>query len=108
MLNSRLQEAEASSDLDEANKATLLDLYRKSISLIEQRRSYEEANQRFTDWRENRRPNGPRNCASQLERLEVPVPVAELADSLRRKDHCPSWSRNCLAKRPTSAASLRL
>ena len=53
MLNNRLQEAEASSDLDDASKATLLDLYRKSISLIEQRRGYEEANRRFTEARES-------------------------------------------------------
>ena len=84
MLNSRLQEVEASTDLDEAGKSVLLDLYRKSISLVEQRQGYEQSNQRFTDARES----APRRAAEireRLERLEA-IPAPELPDSLQRKE----------------------
>jgi hypothetical protein len=47
MLQNRLQEAEASAEFDEAVKSNLIDLYRKSISLVEQRRSYEASTAEF-------------------------------------------------------------
>ena len=47
MLQSRIQEIESSGELDEASKTRLIDLYRKSISLAEQRLNYETAAEEF-------------------------------------------------------------
>jgi potassium efflux system protein len=82
-LESRVQEVDASSELDDADKAALLDLYRKSISLIEQRRGYQEATKRFTAARES----APREAArlrDELEKLEAGE-APKLSDSLARK-----------------------
>jgi potassium efflux system protein len=83
MLESRLDEVEASSDLDESNKAILLDLYRKSISLIEQRRRFEEAAVQFVEAREAA-PGQTAKVRREIERLES-LPPPKLPDSLPRK-----------------------
>jgi len=54
MLENRIQEIELSSELDEANKSGLLDLYRRSVSLLEQRRGYEVATDEFVKARGRR------------------------------------------------------
>jgi len=83
MLQNLLRDAEASSDLDEANKSSLLDLYRKTISLIQQRRSNEAAIAEYIAARES----APRESAAlrkELEWMESRAPP-KLPDSLLRK-----------------------
>jgi len=80
MLESRIKEIEASSDPD---GAPLLDFYHKSISLIEQRRNYEESTQKFIQARELA-PKQSAQIRNQLEKLEASV-IAKLPESLSRK-----------------------
>ena len=42
ILQGRIQEVEASTGLDEANKSALLDLYRKSLGLVKQRVPFQD------------------------------------------------------------------
>jgi potassium efflux system protein len=83
MLQNRLQEAEASAEFDEAVKSNLIDLYRKSISLVEQRRSYEASTAEFAQARES----APKRSAALREALEELESKAaqKLPDSLARK-----------------------
>jgi potassium efflux system protein len=83
MLQNRLQEAEASAEFDEAVKSNLIDLYRKSISLVEQRRSYEASTAEFAKARES----APKRSAALREALEELESKAaqKLPDSLARK-----------------------
>jgi len=80
LLESRIKEIEASSDLE---SAALLDFYRRSIGLIEQRRSHEEATQKFIQARELA-PKQSARLREQLEKLESSV-VEKLPQSLSRK-----------------------
>ena len=80
LLESRIKETEASSDPD---SAALLDFYRKSISLIEQRRNYEEATHKFIQSRELA-PKQSSRLREQLEKLETSV-IEKLPDSLSGK-----------------------
>jgi len=80
LLESRIKETEASSDPD---SAALLDLYRKSISLIEQQKNYVEATQKFIQARELA-PQQSSRLREQLEKLETSV-LEKLPDSLSRK-----------------------
>ena len=80
LLESRIKEIEASSDPD---GAPLLDLYRKSISLIEQRHNYEEATEKFIQARELA-PKQSAELRKQLEKLETSV-IEKLPDSLSRE-----------------------
>jgi len=80
LLEIRIKEIEASSDPD---AATLLDSYRRSISLIEQRRNYEEAEQKFSQARELA-PKQSTRLREQLEKLEI-TELEKLPDSLSRK-----------------------
>ncbi len=70
LLESRIQEIEVSSDLDEESKQALLDLYRKTISLIEQRQSYEAAASEFINARESA-PQQTAILRQQLQNLET-------------------------------------
>jgi len=67
LLESRIKETEASSDPD---SAALLDLYRKSISLIEQQKNHEETTQKFIQARELA-PKQSARLREQLEKLET-------------------------------------
>jgi potassium efflux system protein len=80
LLESRIKEIEASSDPD---GAPLLDLYRKSISLIEQRHNYEEATEKFIQARELA-PKQSAELRKQLGKLETSV-MEKLPDSLSRE-----------------------
>ena len=53
LLESRIKETEASNELDDVAKKVMLDLYRKSVSLVEQQRTYEAATQEFAKARES-------------------------------------------------------
>ncbi len=83
MLQSRLQEAETSGELDDAARSGLIDLYRKAISLVEQRRSYEAATADFVRARESA-PKTSAALRKALEQLESRAPQ-KLPDSLTRK-----------------------
>jgi len=80
MLESRLQEVKASTDLDESNQTQLLDLYRKAISLVEQQRTHEAATQKFIKARDSA-PKQSALLREQLEDLEAEAPL-KLLDSL--------------------------
>ncbi len=83
LLESRIQEIEASSDLDEESKSTLLDLYRKTIGLIGQRQSYEYATDEFVTALESA-PQQSAALRQQLENLEDAV-LQQLPDALSRQ-----------------------
>ena len=70
LVESRIQETEASGELDEESRQTLLDLYRKTISLIEQRQSYETATDEFVKALETA-PQQSAALRQQLEDLET-------------------------------------
>ena len=83
LLESRIQEIEASGELDETNTA-VLDLYRKSISQIEQRRSYEASTAKFVESRESapKQAAALRKQIAQLEAKAVPKLSKSLPDDL--------------------------
>ena len=83
LLESRIQEIEASSDLDEESKKTLLDLYRKTISLIEQQRTYEAATDDFVKALESA-PQQSVELRQQLEILETTAEQQPSDESLRQ------------------------
>ena len=83
ILQGRIQEVEASSALDEAEKPALLDLYRKSLGLINQRSSYESRVLEFAEIRETA-PNQAATLREQLEVLEARKPPS-LPASLQKK-----------------------
>jgi potassium efflux system protein len=80
MLESRVQEIAASKDPEEI---TLLEFYRKSISLIERRRSYEVATQKFIKARELI-PQQSARLREELAKLEA-MAQPGLPDSLSGK-----------------------
>ncbi len=83
LLDSRIQEIEASSNLDQASKTTVLDLYRKAASLVEQRRTFEAATDNYVKARESA-PKRSAVLRKQLEKLEAEA-LQKLPDSLSRK-----------------------
>ena len=83
MLENRLLEAETASDLNEADKNALIDLYRKAIGQLEQRRAYESSSAEFAQARETA-PKKSADLRAQLEKLESGAPQ-KLPDSLARK-----------------------
>ena len=80
LLESRIQEVDASGDLDEESKNTLLDLYRRTISLIEQRQSYAAATDEFVMALESA-PQQSAELRQQLENLEATA-LQQLPDEL--------------------------
>ncbi len=93
LLQSRIKEVEASSD---AESVALLELYRKSISLIEQRQSYEEATQKFIEAREQA-PKQSAELREQLGKLETSA-LEKLPISLSRED-LPELQRRLLGEK---------
>ena len=83
ILQGRVQEVEASSTLDEAEKSSLLDLYRISLGFINQRSSYESRVLEFAEIRETA-PNQTATLRKQLEVLEARKPPS-LPASLQKK-----------------------
>jgi len=103
ILQGRIQEVEASSDLEEAVKSPLLDLYRKSLGLVNQRQSYETGALKFSEIRES----APRQAAKlrkQIKQLETRVPP-ELPASLTR-ELLPKLEQQLLSEK-ASLAGLR-
>jgi len=83
LLQSRLQETENSSDLAEADKQALLDLYRKSISLIQQRQDYQATTKQFAEARESA-PKEAAHLRDEVKKIESGA-APKLPDSLARK-----------------------
>jgi potassium efflux system protein len=83
ILEGRIQEVDASSALDETNKSALLDLYRKSLGLINQRQSYESRAVEFSEVRESA-PKQAQILRGQLEQLEA-RPALTLPNTLAKK-----------------------
>jgi potassium efflux system protein len=83
ILEDRLKEVDASTELDENSKQALIDVYRKTISLIEQRQSFEAATDEFAKARESA-PKQSAVLRKQLEMLESSA-FQKLPDSLSRK-----------------------
>ena len=83
LLESQIRVIESSSELDQASKTAVLDSYRKSISLVEQRKTYKLATGEFVKAREQ----APKQAAAtrvELSKLEVEA-AQKLPDSLERK-----------------------
>ena len=80
ILEGRIQEVEASSALDEANKATLLDLYRKSLGFVSQRESYEATAREFDLMRDEAPPQS-RLLREEVARIEA-LPPPEVTPGL--------------------------
>ncbi len=66
-LESRIAEIEASAEVDDKTRPVLLDLYRKSLSLIRQRQSHEAKTHQFTELRES----APRQAGELRQRFEL-------------------------------------
>ncbi|MDC1286707.1 mechanosensitive ion channel [Gammaproteobacteria bacterium] len=96
ILEGRIQEVEASPALDEANKSGLLDLYRKSLGLINQRQSYESRALEFTRVRETA-PKQASILRGQLEQLEA-LPALTLPAALAKKS-LPQLERQLLSEK---------
>ena len=84
LLESRVQEVEASAELDDKSKQALLDFYRKTISLKEQQQSYAGATEEFVEARESA-PKQAAELREQLQELEVEE-LRKLPDSLSRRE----------------------
>ena len=82
ILEGRIQEVEASSALDEANKTILLDLYRKSLGFISQRNSYEAGAVEFSAMREQapKQSLALREEIAKIESLEPPQVPGKLGE----------------------------
>ncbi len=83
LFESRIQEIDASTDLDEKSKQALHDLYRKTISQIVQRQSHEIATDGFVKARESA-PKQSAALRQQLENLET-TDMQQLPDALLRQ-----------------------
>jgi potassium efflux system protein len=96
ILEGRIQEVDASSALGEANKSALLDLYRKSLGLINQRLSYQSRVVEFTEVRETA-PKQASILREQLEQLEA-LPALTLPAALAKKS-LPELERLLLSEK---------
>jgi potassium efflux system protein len=96
MLENRLREVEASNELEGADKEALLDLYRRSISLIEQRRGYQSATGEFAEARKSA-PADTTRLREQLNAIESSE-VAKLQDSLLRME-LPELEQHLLSEK---------
>jgi potassium efflux system protein len=83
LIESRIEEVQASAELDEKTKQAILDFYRKTISLKEQQLSYEAATEEFVKARESS-PQRSAELRAQLQELEAEA-LQNLPDSLSRK-----------------------
>lgn len=76
LLESKIKEAEASSGLDEANKARLIELYRKTQTEIEATRGFEAATRFFASSQES----ALRDAEALRKTLARPAPKASLVE----------------------------
>ena len=83
ILQARIQEVGDSSSLGEADRAGLLDLYQKSLGLINQRQSYENRTREFATLRESA-PKQAARLRAEIRQIEA-SPVSELQADLENK-----------------------
>jgi len=98
ILEGRIQEVEASSTLDEVSKSILLDLYRKTLGLINQRQSYENRALEFIEIRESA-PKQAGELRKQIKQLEARAPP-ELPASLTREP-LPQLEQQLISEKAT-------
>ncbi len=101
LLQSKIAEVEASSEIDEAGRTTLLELYRKAVAQIEQRRSFEATTRDFVRARETAAQTSA-NLRAEIEQLETAPPVS-LPDDLARQDLAQLEQRLLSAKADQTA-----
>ncbi len=83
LLQSKIAEIDASSEIDEASRTTLFELYRKAVSQIEQRRSFEATTRDFVRARETAAQTSTR-LRREIEQLEAAPPVSVPASRARQ------------------------
>ena len=96
MLESRIQAVDASGDLDETNKALLLDLYRKSISLIEQRAVFDAAVIGYSRAQKSA-PAESADSRRQLDRLQTKTP--KTLSNKRKRQSLPELQQQLLSEK---------
>lgn len=102
MLENRMKEAKAASDLDEATRDTLLELYSKTSSLISQRRLYETALDEFASARISATEQA-RVLRVELDSLEKETVPDLLPEELRVKP-LPELEQQLLLEKANLAA----
>ncbi len=106
-LENRTREAEAATDLDDATRSTLLELYRKTSGLISQQQRYKKAVDEFTRARESA-PEQARVLRKELEDLETDISPPVLSEGLLLKP-LPELEQQLLGEKANlSALSDRL
>ncbi len=109
ILQGRIQEVEASSDLDEASKATLQDLYRKSLGLVNQRQSYETGALEFIEIRESapKQAGVLRAEIKELESRSAPeLPIALMSQTLSQLEQLLLGEKSVLSGLRASLAEI--
>ncbi len=106
LLQSKIAEVEASSDAGDANRGTLLELYRKAVAHIEQRRSFESSAGEFVRAREAA-PRASRDLRRQIEQLEAAPPVT-VPSGVASRSLAQLEQRLLAEKAEQTAASRRL
>lgn len=101
ILRNRINEVEASTDLDETSKSSLLELYRKSISFIEQHKTYDAAIKEFTNSRESA-PEESDKLRKELEKIES-KPV-QVEPGILEKAPLPDLEQQLLSKKAAQTA----
>jgi potassium efflux system protein len=102
MIEKRIRETEAVVDLDETTRNALLDLYRKTSSLISRHRDYQTAMNEFVRARESA-PEQARLQRNQIEKLEADITPRVLPETLRLKP-LPELEQQLLSEKANLAA----
>ncbi len=102
LLQSKIAEIEASSEIDDADRTALLELYRKAVAQIEQRRSFEATTRDFVRARETAAQTSA-SLRREIEQLETAPPVSVPA-SVARQDLAQVEQRLLSAKAEQTAA----
>ncbi len=106
LLQSRIAEIEASSEIDDTNRTTLLELYRKAVAQIEQMRSFEATTRDFVRARETAAQTSA-SLRREVEQLET-APAVSVPASIARQDLAQLEQRLLSAKADQTAARGRL
>jgi potassium efflux system protein len=101
LLGNRIKEVEAATDLDQAAKTALLELYRKAISFVEETRSHEEAGEKYARAREVA-PEQARALRAELAKLETAA-VPPLTEGVQDKP-LPELEQQLLIEKANLAA----
>ena len=109
ILQGRIQEVEASTGLDEASKSALLDLYRKSLGLVKQRKSYEAGALEYIQVRESA-PKQAAALRAEIKKLEarlVPeLPIELMSQTLSQLEQLLLSEKSVLSGLRASLAEI--